>query len=277
MPDNKETRCTYLITRKNGTITGAEKVERIYDIEDGLAIVLFSSKKYGFIDSSGDIAIKPRFSSVRPFRNGMASVCEEDKWGLINRQGDYIIKPRFDAMSDFSEGLAEVTLNGKSGYVDTAGEFVIEPVFDGARDFHNGVALVRLNDGFGFIDTSAKFIVEPDYYYIGQLQKACENSDNVRLTEYFKFQEFEFPKECREAGFSNGQGLTIIHKKNKLGVAIESGGHKLIPAIYDRLRCIKFGGRVIAIIGVVREVLPPRLDPAEDFARYYEDRWNTYF
>lgn len=40
-----------------------------------------------------------------------------EKWGYVDRTGKVLIKPRFDEERDFFHGLAGVALDGKWGYI----------------------------------------------------------------------------------------------------------------------------------------------------------------
>lgn len=103
------------------------------------------SGKFGYIDTHGNIVVKPDFSNASPrFASGLAPVMTADgRWGFINRLGEWSIKPAFGMATDFSDdGLAAVSLDGKWGYCDTSGNVVIAPQFDFACQFQNGVATV---------------------------------------------------------------------------------------------------------------------------------------
>jgi hypothetical protein len=47
------------------------------------------------------------------------------KYGYIDKTGKIVIKPQFDKAYDFSEGLASISLNGKWGFIDNTGKIAI--------------------------------------------------------------------------------------------------------------------------------------------------------
>ena len=58
---------------------------------DGLAI--FQEGFWGAINTSGEVAIPPKFYSMTNFTNGTAVVKIETGEGIINRKGSYILQP----------------------------------------------------------------------------------------------------------------------------------------------------------------------------------------
>lgn len=45
------------------------------------------------------------------FNEGLAPVSINDKWGYIDKTVEIVIKPQFDRASMFNEGLAPVSIN----------------------------------------------------------------------------------------------------------------------------------------------------------------------
>lgn len=52
-----------------------------------------SSLKWGYIDKSGKLVIKPQFDGAELFEGGLARVRVGDKYGYINKNGQYVWKP----------------------------------------------------------------------------------------------------------------------------------------------------------------------------------------
>jgi hypothetical protein len=71
----------------------------------------------------------------------------ENLWGYINTSGEFAISPRFawspnDYVYPFSDGLAMIEVKGKFGYIDRTGDFVIKPQFLDGISFSDGMARV---------------------------------------------------------------------------------------------------------------------------------------
>ena len=81
--------------------------------------------------------------------------------GYVDTKGNVVIKPQYDGASIFSEGLAFVSLNGKVGYIDEKGKLVIEPQYEGASNFENGYARIYEKHKMGYIDRKGNYIWNP--------------------------------------------------------------------------------------------------------------------
>ena len=66
-----------------------------------------------------------------PFRDG-------SKWGFSTTDKKIVIKPKYSDVGWFSEGLASVKIGNKWGYIDTQGKLVIPARYTVAKPFHKG-------------------------------------------------------------------------------------------------------------------------------------------
>lgn len=78
------------------------------------------------------------------------------KFGYIDKTGKVIIKPQFDYAGQFIDGIAVVSTGGNYGYIDKHGNYVIEPKFANVGNFINGIA--RVSGGGEFGDYKFRFI-----------------------------------------------------------------------------------------------------------------------
>ncbi|MDW7693145.1 WG repeat-containing protein [Flammeovirgaceae bacterium SG7u.111] len=75
--------------------------------------------------------------------NSLYPIYDENlKWGFINETGDVIIKPQYEVVGYFSSGLSPVRSGGKYGYINSNGQVIIPFKFDFAMNFSEGYALV---------------------------------------------------------------------------------------------------------------------------------------
>jgi hypothetical protein len=82
------------------------------------------NKKWGYIDTTGNVIIPPKYNEVENFSDGLARVRTGTKWGLVDITGREIIKPTFDAIYEFINGKAKVLLNGEKYYMNKEGQRV---------------------------------------------------------------------------------------------------------------------------------------------------------
>jgi len=112
---------------------------------EGMAKITVKGKS-GFINSNGEVQIRPIYEAANCFSEGLAPVMIKDKWGFIDKNGEVIIPAKFDYVASFSESLALVKVGRLWGYINKTGDFVIEPKFEEARSFVEGVANVGFYD-----------------------------------------------------------------------------------------------------------------------------------
>lgn len=163
---------------------------------DGLAKV-FVDGKAGFINSKGEIVVKPQYKDAGRFRENLAPVeFENGKWGYIDKSGAVVVKPGFDWALMFHENRAPVQIGKKWGYINNAGEIIIEPQFDHADSFFEGLAHVQIyREKYysGYIDKNGKWVIQPIWsggedFENGRAKVSADAKDdkgNYKYTECF--------------------------------------------------------------------------------------------
>ncbi len=123
-------------------------------------VSLASGDKYGYLlVTTGQWIIPPQFDDAKFFsKDNLARIAIDSKYGFIDITGNIIIKPQFESVRNFSEDLAVVKINGKYGFIDKTGKLVIEPKLDNAHDFLNGTAEVEFNNKRVLVDRKGKIV-----------------------------------------------------------------------------------------------------------------------
>jgi WG containing repeat len=96
---------------KTGKFLIEPKFEEVFSFVNHFARVK-TSDGIRFINQKGQF-IGPAFSEARDFSDGMAPVRQDEssgKWGYVDSTGRLAIKPQFDDVGKFSEGCAEVRM-----------------------------------------------------------------------------------------------------------------------------------------------------------------------
>ena len=221
--------------------SGKYILKNVEFIEPSLSSNLIRFKvnaKDGYVNTKGEIVIKPQFSSSNNFSEGLAAFRMElhDKWGFINEDGKITIKPQFDYAYGFGNGLAAVEVNNKWGFIDKTGNFVIKPQYDGGGFFRNGTASEQIRGKHGLINTKGEFIIPPKFENILFFNK--EGIAPAKLNGKYGFinksGEFTIKPQFQDAsGFCNG--LSPVKINNKWGF-IDNTGKVVIKPQFEEAR-----------------------------------------
>lgn len=176
--------------------TGQVAIEAIYEdvkpFSEGLAAVKLNGK-WGFIDKSGKEVIQPQYANAYTFSEGLAPVEKDGKVIYIDPTGKEVIQTAYKDVYIFHDGLAGVKENGKWGFIDKTGNLTIKPQYDDAYNFSEGVAAVEVNGKWGFIDTKGQFVIQPQYKHAHPLR---EGLAAVKTDDFW--------------GFIDGTGRVVI-------------------------------------------------------------------
>ncbi len=150
--------------------TGKLAVPSLYDEEgrfsEGKAAVN-KDGLWGYIDRTGKLIIHPQFRSAYPFHENRARVKPFNMpESFVSPSGTLISSPTWNATDDFSNGRARVKSGGLYGFIDTTGKVVINPTFSRAWDFDHHMAIVESQGKQGVIDLSGNYLIPPDYDHI---------------------------------------------------------------------------------------------------------------
>src|SRR5208337_268285 len=223
-------------------------------------LLIVQDGKYGYIDHTGKIIIRPQFIWAERFWRGLGTVyvCghylsidssgtllplrvtieghleprhEGKKVGFVDANGHFQINPTFDDALPFSEGLAAVQIGEKWGFVDSSGRLVIEPQFEAAFYFREGVGEAELDSGFVLIDRSGKVLTSGleyvDLIFEGRIP-ATRNGEHGYLDLRGKV-AIPF---IYEAGSRFSSGLAAVKKDGKWGYVV-TDGRTIIPFEFD--------------------------------------------
>ena len=133
---------------------------------DGFAAVQIGDK-WGFLNTSGKLAIPAVYDNVTVFNDGFAACEKSGKFYSVDANAaEYQVDiPGIVDLNDFNEGLASFkTEAGQVGFVDGTGKVVIPAKFESAGDFRGGLAWAKNAGGsVGFIDSKGAWVIEPKF------------------------------------------------------------------------------------------------------------------
>ncbi len=193
----------FIISCKRHTSTTTEEDIYMADYEA-------PQDKWGFMDTTGTIAIDAAYDDVGPFSEGLASLNKNGKWGFINKEGDIIIKPIYKSAWAFHEGFARIEqFDQPAQFIDKSGIPIIGEGWAAADDFSDGRARVSVGSAFGYIDASGQIVIQPIY----------------------------------TRGYNFSRGLCVVEFQDKLGV-INTKGTEIVKAQFDQIK-IPLGSEII--------------------------------
>jgi hypothetical protein len=136
--------------------------------------------KVGFIDSTGNEVIAPRFFAVADmahFQDGLAPVAGPEGAGYIDVSGRFVIGPNQDwgQPRPFHQGIAAILIWGKNGalntpaLIDQSGHLIFSGRgADEQAYFSEGLMPVRDQARWGFVDKSFRWVIAPKYDHAGE-------------------------------------------------------------------------------------------------------------
>lgn len=236
--------------------TGKFVVPPIYaavsPFSDGLSLV-WSEKEPKFVDRQGKVRVTPPpCDEVKDFSEDLAAIKIKGKWGYINKTGKVVIKPTFDKADNFSSGLAPVCVDRKWGFIDTKGNWTIQPTYDSIWEgFTNGVAvcgkdmcpiensngeitrigsqylLSRKNADTEFDESTTP--LQPNYFAYPDFRFGLVNTEGKEVTKLDYDQIYELSDALRAVrndgrwGFIDNMGNEVIKPKYRIASSFSDG------------------------------------------------------
>ncbi len=107
----------------------ADAQHNFFEQDDLVAVKDFVYRKYGFINTHGELIIDFQFEATKYFHNGYCPVKIGAKWGVIDITGDLVIEPQYDYISCFDNELdelvADAVLDGFMGKIDPTNKVLL--------------------------------------------------------------------------------------------------------------------------------------------------------
>lgn len=220
--------------------------------QHGLAVAGLGGNpvKYALINLQGQIITSAGFRSISPFCEGLARVQYKDGYGFIDTTGRLAVEPRFFKASDFSEGKAAVWLNGGScGFINPDGELIVEPQFSKCMDFREGKAVVfKGNHRAGLIDEAGNFVIEPGINRLLDFSEGRGLVRDERYQFYYITDQARFYDGFYEKAGQFRHGVAVVQVNGRWAI-INQQGIEIIPPKYDNIGQFENGFAKVRIKG----------------------------
>lgn len=235
---------------------------------EGLCPASAENGLYGFLNSQGKWAIKPKFDWVQNFNGGYAIAREKNKTGVIDETGRWAIKPSYDDdRGMLPDGSAAILLRGtqafvlrpsdgkqlfsvklsKDGYVSTSYDKPIFTVTDKRKTTlykSDGTKVLSLSDSYSFdlwstqpgdrlLASSANDSILIDLSGITIFKsQSLTYLDTVEGKALYLTARFKTHSVTYEG--SSGPTTEPIYSTFRYGI-VDSDGQQVLPTVYSTL------------------------------------------
>ena len=221
----------YGYINRSGLVVIKPQFEDAYNFSEGLARIGVRHK-YGFIDKRGNMVIEPVFDDAGDFVEGLVRVATDNKYGFIDKNGNAAIPMEYELVSEFSEGLAGIYVQGKWGFVNNKGEIVIKPRFSNVGFFKDGLAPASESELYGYINRKGQFIIEPKFNYANSFSQGLAEVGINNKYGYINMKgKVAIPLEF-QSGFDFAESLAPVMQDGKWGF-IDKKGSFIIKPVYE--------------------------------------------
>lgn len=231
------------------------------------AFLICEDCEWGYIDTTGTVAITPQYTFVKDFVNGTGMVECEEKWGMINKFGKKLIQCQYDGIGylentndrivkvylkapkyglidtlgelrvsavydeigAFAEDRLSVKRNGLWGYVNRDGIEVIPCRFKEVRDFNEGLAAVKIGRFWGHIDKDGDVQIDFKYKQVGNFSGGLSWVQDGEGVKFINPEGATVIADDFEKGYDFNQGIARVVVDGKYGFINHSGTFVLRP------------------------------------------------
>lgn len=216
---------------------------------DGRARVRNDDGLWGYIDTSGQWVIEPRFPEVPRDYPGLPSGNFSD--GLawfqeVEMNQRNVLDENDELVRDSEDELVKESYARRSfGFIDRKGKVVIKPRYEMVNDFGEGLAAVRIksHDEWGFIDKDDSRVIPPKYDMVGLFSEGLcavgmimkEGGVGVERWGYIDPKGKDVIERTFDEARQFSEGLAAVRQGNKWGY-IDKKGEWVIPPAYDNFQ-----------------------------------------
>jgi hypothetical protein len=238
--------------------------------------------RWGFIDSTGRIAIPPRFEStvaveaeramtesesgkpresdffmapgVGPESTWAIGVRTGGRWGFVDQRGTLLGSQRFDAIESWSDGLAAVRVGERWGFADASGRLSLAALYDDAARFTGGLCVVTVDGLRGIIDADGQWLAKPRFQSIEADDSVFHDNRAVVGMEGQKGYvsragTVAIPPMFDDA-FPFGEGLAAVVREGRAGY-IDTAGRMVIAPRFESAERFEAGVARVWVAGKI--------------------------
>ncbi len=167
-PKKEFTKLLPVLPKGNFKIPLEDRFDTVYHFSEGFA-KFQSDKKFGFVDSLGNIRLVPQYKDARHFSEGMVGVVLMGKWGFMDKNERLCIQPLYDEVSDFKNGISIVKKEQQSNIVNKHGTLLYGENFDQIIPTYSGNYLLLRTKKIGLADSTGHELISTKYEDVAEL------------------------------------------------------------------------------------------------------------
>lgn len=196
---------------------------------------------YGYINKSGQVAIKPTYDDLSFFYEGMSVQLKDGLYGCIDTNGNIVIPFKYEELQHSANGYFSAKKSGKYGLINSSNDPIVDFISSQPVEvftyLDNHYVVVIFNDTGkqGLIDLTTGFKVEPIYDSVSP----WSNSGNIVSTSLgmkYGFINLD-TKAIIEPIYSQNiyfhEGLAAASENFKSGYIDVSGNYVIEPIYQD--------------------------------------------
>jgi hypothetical protein len=218
---------------------------------------------------------------IKGFKNGFVAVKIIDKWGFMDTDGKLAIKPKYDKVTLFDKGYASVKMGSRYFVVDSHGaEFPVDiPGLVDVNEFSDLFASFKTEaDMVGFIDGHGKVAIEAKFKAAGDFRGGLAWAKNAAGNVGYINEQGEWVIDAKfEAGknFDPETGLARVKYADKWAYVNKAGEisymneSDLFEDFFSGLARGRIAGKFGFYNAKMEWVIPPQFDGARDFKNGY--------
>lgn len=145
-----------------------ERFDTVYHFSEGFA-KFRSNKKYGFVDSLGNIRLVPQYNNARHFSEGMVAVMLIGKWGFMDTNEKLIVQPYYEEVSDYKNGITLARKEQSYYFIDKEGKFLYNEPFDKISPTFSGNYILLRKKKYGLANKYGRELVSTKYEAVEEL------------------------------------------------------------------------------------------------------------
>lgn len=264
----------YGLVDTGGNIISSAKFFQIRPFSQQRAAVKLNL--WGFINTNGKIVIPTTYQEVTDFSEKKAGVFNGSYWTFVNSNGKQLSRKKYENVKTFHEGYCPVKRKGKWFLVDTLFKKTFRNYFNDIKNVSENLAPALIVDKWGLIDLKGKWVLQPNFEDIEPFSEgiAVAKKDGYVLIQREDLSLWRLPTYINKV-LSSKNGYLPYKSDNKWGF-LDKKGQIVIPAQYDTvhyfssgLACVKKNEKW-ACINVYNQVIVPFRE-VKQISSFYHD------